>query len=113
MAWIDKSMMSSIDAIKHIQRAGGKSVLAHPGIYGNSESLIRELAMEGLDGIEAFSSAHFGSQTNKFLDYSSQFSLMVTGGSDFHGREDIGFLGNYGLPQEFQAKLRLKFYSHD
>ena len=54
----DRKKPSPDEAIKLIHGAGGKAVLAHPGIYKMSEiqldDLIKRLVDIGIDGIECF-----------------------------------------------------------
>lgn len=72
------------EAIKAILLAGGVPVLAHPGVFGNYDS-IENLVKVGLKGIEVEHPSH--SEKDKVICkfYCSKFNLIETGGSDFHG----------------------------
>ncbi len=87
----DRKKPSPDEAIKLIQGAGGKAVLAHPGIYKMSEvqldDLIKRLVDIGIDGIECFYSRHSKEQTNKYLGYIRKYDLKTSCGSDFHGEK--------------------------
>ena len=94
------------DAIELTHAAGGKAVLAHPGIYRRIRSLeesLSRLVEIGLDGLELnypyaaegryatdMPLAHFG----KLAD---RFGLFTTGGSDYHGERKGNQLGEAGL----------------
>lgn len=71
-------------AIDRIRAAGGLAVLAHPGIYGNDEHVIRVLEY-GVDGLEAYHSDHSLEQEERYAAYARQYGIFTTAGSDFHG----------------------------
>lgn len=71
-------------AIDRIRSAGGKAVLAHPGLYDNDDYVRRILAY-GIDGIEAFHSDHTPEQEAYYVELAQQYGIAVTAGSDFHG----------------------------
>jgi len=85
----DRKKPSCEEAIRLIHGAGGKAVLAHPGIYRMGaeelEDLIFRLAGFGLNGIECFYSKHTTKQTNTYLELMRRFSLKTSCGSDYHG----------------------------
>lgn len=84
-AFVPKTRMSVHDAIGLIHAAGGAAALAHPGfIFAPDE--IREFARWGLDGIEAYYPRHSQSDITQALKLAEELDLVVTGGSDFHGR---------------------------
>ncbi|MDD3810565.1 MAG: PHP domain-containing protein [Erysipelotrichaceae bacterium] len=75
------------ETIALIKRHGGVAVLAHPGNnlkgrYG----LFDEMIDLGIDGVEAFSSYHDIDTVNYFYDLAQSHGLLVTCGSDFHGK---------------------------
>lgn len=83
-AYVSPQRIGPQEAIAWIHEAGGTAVLAHPGLYGN-DALIDELAANGLDGIEAFHSDHSPEEEQKYAALATQYGLIVTAGSDFHG----------------------------
>ncbi len=86
-------------AIKMINKANGVAVLAHPRNYIEQAKLY-ELIQKGLDGIEVNHPSHSEEQ-RKFYHYvASQYWLLETGGSDYHGsREfDDSNFGNFHVP---------------
>lgn len=74
------------EAINIIQDAGGITVLAHPGNNIKEEFLLKEIINSGIEGIEAYSSYHNQEQTAFYLKIAKKMNLMVSCGSDFHGK---------------------------
>jgi predicted metal-dependent phosphoesterase TrpH len=83
-AFVERYRMSVAEGIRHIQRAGGAAVLAHPGLT-RMDASIPQLALQGLNGIEAWHSRHNPSQTKRYRTMAKELGLIVTGGSDCHG----------------------------
>lgn len=89
---------STREVIDIIHASGGIAVWAHPFIsYFNSafQSLTTEfistafpkLISYGLDGIEAYYMTFSDHQKNFLINLAKKYSLMISGGSDFHGYE--------------------------
>jgi len=75
------------DAISIIKDNGGKAVLAHPGNnLKNRYELFDEIVKLGIDGVEAFSSYHDKPSSEHFYNEALKHNLMITCGSDFHGK---------------------------
>ena len=91
-AYVERFKLSIKDTIDLIHKAGGISVLAHPGLI-EDQSALKECLRYGIMGIECYHSKHTEAQTKKYLDFSKKHNLISTGGSDYHGDEDI--LGDY------------------
>ena len=72
------------EAIRAVKEAGGKAVLAHPGVVAKILDLPAWKAV-GLDGLEAFYPAHTGVATREFVSLAARHGLFVTAGADFHG----------------------------
>jgi predicted metal-dependent phosphoesterase TrpH len=89
--YVDRVRLSINDAVEMIKGAGGKAVLAHP-IQLKLESVeaykskFAELKGLGIEGVEAFSSYHNEEENRKFKAMADELGLIVTGGSDFHGK---------------------------
>ena len=104
------------EAIELIQAAGGKAVLAHPGIYSRVRDLddaVRRMAGAGLDGLEVF--YPYGSEARgaeadelipRFARLAEDLGLFATGGSDYHGTNKKIRLGEAGLEWEQWERLR-------
>ncbi len=89
-AYVEKQRIAAEKAIALIHAAGGIPVLAHPGLLEIKteeafERLFSVLTAMGLRGVEAYYSGHTRNQTAFFVNLAHRHSLLVTGGSDFHG----------------------------
>jgi 3',5'-nucleoside bisphosphate phosphatase len=88
-AYVPRQLPKPAEAIAWIRAAGGVAVLAHPTwakVSGEGlNTLLTTLKAEGLGGIEVHYSTHTTRQTTEYLDLAKRLSLLVTGGSDFHG----------------------------
>ena len=82
-----------------IHNAGGVTVLAHPTIE-TVDRWIRPLASAGLDGVEAYRPALSGNAQLYVEKAAEFFDLMLTGGSDWHGRENERPLGTFWVTDE-------------
>jgi len=74
-----------LDFQETVDKLKNKSVLviAHPALYVDRD--IEELAVEGIDGIEVYSSYHDAEQTKFYKNLAEEKGLLITAGSDFHG----------------------------
>jgi predicted metal-dependent phosphoesterase TrpH len=104
-AYVDRHKLSPVAAIQTILAAGGLPVLAHPLHVGH---LVPELAGKGLIGLEAYYTGYTPDDTGFLLDLAAQYGLVVTGGSDFHGREvqERHELGGVSIPETVVKGLR-------
>lgn len=86
-AYVPIRYMEAADAIALIHACGGIAVAAHPGAGdGCDEQEVEQLTQWGLEGIEAYSSYHTAKQTGYYCDLAEAYGLMITCGSDFHGK---------------------------
>ena len=88
--YMDKQRLAPDEAIGLIRRAGGIPVMAHPYQTklegGELDDLIAELKEMGLMGIEVYYFMHSKEQTRHYLELAKKYDLLVTAGSDFHGK---------------------------
>ena len=105
------------EAISGILASGGVPVLAHP-FYGSGDELIlgedmekrlKKLTGYGLRGLEAFYSGFSDKLRSEALSLAEKHDLLVTAGSDYHGRNKLVDLGDTGLSreEEYPEKLQL------
>jgi len=81
----DIEYIDVFDAVKLIIESGGLAVLAHPGQQQNFW-LIPELVKLRLNGLELNHHTHSKKDREIIRDYANQYSLFLTGGSDYHGK---------------------------
>lgn len=94
------------EAIKFIKDSGGIPVLAHPYVLKN-DALIQELIGFGLMGLEVYYPEHSQGEVNFYLDLARKNNLLVTGGSDCHGKAKPEVrIGSVKLPYELVEKLK-------
>jgi predicted metal-dependent phosphoesterase TrpH len=107
-AFVPRAGATPAEVVRIIAQAGGVSSLAHPGITGKDD-LIGDLAASGLDALEAYHPDHTLEDTARYLALGRAFSLAVTGGSDYHGRDSHHAYG-FGVvtlpPEAFSAFCR-------
>lgn len=85
--FVARSKVDIAQAAALINSAGGKTVLAHPGLIPGKvwNALSTRLVEFGFWGIEAYHPAHSSGQCRAFLSFAKSNGLFVTSGSDFHG----------------------------
>ena len=107
-AYERKIHVSPQSALKLINDAGGLSFIAHPGHL--KESIIMSLINSGIDGIEVVHPSHNEYQQKFYRGIVSQYCLLESGGSDFHGgkKGDENNLGAYLLaPQRLEDMQKI------
>ena len=84
-----------------IKDSGGTPVLAHPKEYEKRynikiEDYIKELIKCGIEGLEVFHSIHTKEDILRYLDICKKYNLLISGGSDFHGKsKNNTHIGDY------------------
>lgn len=96
-AWVPKPRLRFEEALQWIHLAKGVAVIAHPGLLAK-ENLIPKLLTFPIDGIECFYSKHNEVQTKRYIELAKERNLLITGGSDCHGKL-------YGRPTLGEIKL--------
>ncbi len=100
--------LSPQEAIELIKSAGGIPVLAHPYSLYN-DGLIPEFVDNGLMGLEAYYPEHSQGMVNYYLDLARKYNLLVTGGSDCHGKAKSEIkIGCIKIPYELVERLKEK-----
>ena len=102
-AWFSRFAYSAADSIEMIHGAGGLAVLAHPGQLDPEFKLlpllIPELVERGLDGLEVHYPSHPAEIQRRLLALARKYNLVVTGGSDYHGKnKNMSVMAGGGSP---------------
>lgn len=109
IAFVPGKKINYKDILEVINEADGVPILAHPGkIYRSIgiEDIIKEFRCYGLKGLEVYHISHNKNQINTFYNLSKKYKMCITGGSDFHGRENMSpTLGLQGLNEILFNKL--------
>ncbi len=121
-AYVPRFVATPAESIRQIHNAEGFAILAHP-FYLKAEddveleSIVADLKTKGLDGIEVYYSTHTQEQKEVADKIAKNLSLLVSGGSDFHGEEGrngqrvdlgTGINGTLSVPYEVLEKLKVK-----
>lgn len=106
-AYVPHFKLTPVEAIETINKNGGIPVLAHPAV-SNRDDMIGDLVSAGLKGIEVYYSKHSDAAIKHYLGIAKKYGLLVTGGSDFHGKNmmrDV-YLGMIRVPDEDVERLK-------
>lgn len=105
--YVKREYLTPEKGIEIIHEAGGLAILAHPLLYKYTlkevEELVQYLCQYGLDGIEVIHSSNTGFDEGHLRRIGNKFSLLFSGGSDFHGENKpniklgVGY-GNLKIP---------------
>lgn len=110
---VPKATLSPQDAFRMVAQAGGICSLAHPGTLSSDpaeiERLLTTFGRMGLTGVEAYHHCHQSSFIDFLCQCARRRDLIVTGGSDYHGRPQgamLGFLDiNKPVPESVWTEL--------
>ncbi|MGE5730359.1 MAG: PHP domain-containing protein [Gemmatimonas sp.] len=103
-AYVGKDRLAVSEATALIHRAGGLAVLAHPSHSGTRER-IAAFVEQGMDGIEVRHPSHSAEDIARLAALVEHFSLVPSGGSDWHGSADgPRTLGMMRVPAEWLGR---------
>ena len=106
-AYVERYKISPEDAIQLVLKCGGIPVLAHPYTYTRSGELKSGLDLKrwlprlwaaGLMGIEVYYPHYPHRITRRLLALAIRYDLLITGGSDFHGKATDNGPGSVAVP---------------
>jgi len=107
-----KEKISLEEAMDLILKANGIPVIAHPvSLNCNKEdfvSLVKIFKDMGGLGIEAYASMHSEEDISFYIDVAKKHSLLISGGSDYHGDKDEA-LGYYHYGKAIPGDLYKRF----
>jgi len=89
-AYVRRRLPPPAEVIRAIHAAGGAAIWAHPaatrpGGPSRIRQVLRRLVPLGLDGIEVLYPDHTPRQISALHRLTTEFGLLPSGGSDFHG----------------------------
>lgn len=86
-AYVKAERYTPQDAIRLIRESGGVAVLAHPSRFREEQNFstkFRALVDAGLGGVEVYYPSHSALDRQEYYNLTKEYSLIATGGSDFH-----------------------------
>ncbi len=106
-AYVERYKLTCKEAIDMIEKLGGISVLAHPGLIKNKDKIGKIIDL-GIDGIEVYHSKHDDETVKNILAVAHSRNLLITGGSDCHGMKfnNEPILGNYSIDYKYVQMLK-------
>ncbi len=113
--YLPKPKVTPEHVLHLLNEAGATAILAHPYSYKMSkpevETLLDYLIPLGLSGMECYYSTYDNGQTAELRSIAYEKSLLVSGGSDFHGvvKPDISIgtgRGNLCISQKLLDKIK-------
>ncbi len=104
-AYVGRRLLSLEDGIEAIRRAGGCSVLAHPGVLGDW-ALVERILQLPISGVEVWHPSHDKPKRKRAKRLGGRYQKVLTGGSDFHGPEgNYHDLGSAAVTEQVVSKL--------
>ena len=107
-AFVEKPLPALREVADLVHGVRGVVVAAHLGERGQ-EAPLRALMADGLDGIEVRHPGHPPHVEARLRKLARQLDLGVSGGSDWHGEDDLGLahapLGGLDVPLEWLGDL--------
>jgi 3',5'-nucleoside bisphosphate phosphatase len=97
-AFVPTLLLTPADAIELIHATGGVAVWAHPR-FDALDTELPGLVEAGLDGLECYRPRVVGADAERIAALARRHSLVVTGGSDWHG-DWHGPLGDFAVGRE-------------
>lgn len=113
--FVPREKVTPGDAVELILSAGGVPILAHPILYHMSDeeldAMTERLAGAGLIGLEAVYSTYTAADERRMRRLAKKYSLLVSGGSDFHGANKPGLdlgtgYGSLYVPQSVLKDIK-------
>lgn len=91
LAYVDRDRLPVHEAVRLIADADGLPVMAHPGYIQMEPNELKlffcRMKEYGLAGIEVYYPSHSTSFTGLLKEFASRYELVLTGGTDYHGRK--------------------------
>lgn len=115
--FVPREKVTPAQAVELVLEAGGLPVLAHPTLYHMGKEalqrLVSELKEAGLVGIEAIYSTCSAGEIREMRQLAGHNHLLISGGSDFHGKTKPGLemgtgYGKLFIPWDIWEQLKEK-----
>ncbi len=95
-AYVHYEKLAISEGVALLRKAGAVPVWAHPYLFrgGAVEDVLKELVEAGLMGIEVYHPCHTPKERKHLEELCTQYGLLITGGSDYHGPSPDGKSAN-------------------
>lgn len=115
-AYVSRFVYSFDEAAAFLKESGGITVLAHPAQIDPTlhrlPGLVAQLAPRGLDGLEVYYPSQSSSIRKKLKAIAKRYSMVISGGSDYHGLirpgTDMAGGAKFWVPGEVLEGMRQK-----
>ncbi len=113
--YVPREKIMPEEAIKCILENGGVPIFAHPILCHLSDAkldaLVARLKEAGLVGIEAIYSTYEAREERQIKELAEKYGLLISGGSDFHGKNkpkiDLGTgFGRLFVPEDILPPIK-------
>lgn len=106
-AYVKVHHMDFLDAVALVKSKGGIPIIAHPGQnFRGKEKRVLELLDLGAEGLEVFNNYHDSKQIEYFARTTLQRGVLMTCGSDFHGKtKPLIDIGKFAFAEKYEADL--------
>lgn len=85
-AYIDAAKITTKEGIDLLKKSKAITILAHPTLL--KKNSVEDIIKLGVDGLEGFYPLNKEDQHLEFIEIAKKYNLIVTAGSDFHGKID-------------------------
>jgi len=104
-AFVEKPPTPPARVFDMVRKAGGVTVLAHPG-RTHRASAIRRWAAEGLNGVEVLHPINAPNVRRRLAALANELGLLQAGGSDWHGPDSArAELGSEKVPRQWMDEI--------
>jgi len=104
-AYVPRTSFTPSTALSLLLESRAVAVMAHPGLKG--KKILPGLIKEGLHGIEVYHPDHSAQDKRYYRRLAEKYSLLVTGGSDFHGdKNSVSCPGSVAVPYSLLERLK-------
>lgn len=105
-AFVDRKKTTLKEAVDAVHADGGIAVIAHPYEYDklNIDEFLDDVK-DDIDGIECFHPSATKENSMHLVEIANKYNKIITGGSDFHGKNKPDILMNMMLVDD---KYRIK-----
>lgn len=104
-AFVEKPPTPPARVFDMVRKAGGVTVLAHPGRTHGVDA-IRRWANEGLNGVEVLHPHNAPNVRRRLTSLATELGLLRAGGSDWHGPDSArAELGSQRVPRQWMDEI--------